>query len=281
MENSANSFCRTIWPGKICIPKQVPSWFWCSTASNPLLPQGGASIVWQVLARFQGCTTFQSATGHRSTDVRLKKRACTASVLQECSRCCTRPVHKAKKKGTKFTFLFVRWAFVDKDRGKQTWHAQGNLFHLEAKLGWQCICSIMFDYVCLCSFSCCCQVQPWIEAVQIHRILHEVRNLMPQCLGYGPEGFQPLLTGGQKESMQHAFFATYTMDMHRIYHQSVVQDRCLNDIDSWDDFGFVMGMKINDCGTYAKSLKLTFVGNRDFVFYCPICTPQCVCMIVW
>ena len=144
MESSANSFCRTIWPGKICIPKQVPSWFWCSTASNPLLPQGGASIVWQVLARFQGCTTFQSATGHRSTDVRLKKRACTASVLQECSRCCTRPVHKAKKKGTKFTFLFVRWAFVDKDRGKQTWHAQGNLFHLEAKLGWQCICSIMF-----------------------------------------------------------------------------------------------------------------------------------------
>ena len=145
MESSANSFCRTIWPGKICIPKQVPSWFWCSTASNPLLPQGGASIVWQVLARFQGCTTFQSATGHRSTDVRLKKRACTVSVLQECSRCfCTRPVHKAKKKGTKFTFLFVRWAFVDKDRGKKNMTRSREFISSRSQAG---MTMYMFDYV--------------------------------------------------------------------------------------------------------------------------------------
>ena len=245
MESSANSFCRTIWPGKICIPKQVPSWFWCSTASNPLLPQGGASIVWQVLARFQGCTTFQSATGHRSTDVRLKKRACTVSVLQECSRCfCTRPVHKAKKKGTKFTFLFVRWAFVDKDRGKKNMTRSREFISPRSQAG---MTMYMFDYVRLVVAP---RYSPELKQFRSTGFFMKCATSCRSVWVMGLKDFNPsswLVV--KKKSMQHAFFATYTMDMHQIYHQSVVQDRCLNDIDSWDDFGFVLDMKINDCGT--------------------------------
>ena len=131
--------------GKFAFQNRCPHDFDVPQHQTHFFHRVGLPSCGQVLARFQGCTTFQSATGHRSTDVRLKKRACTVSVLQECSRCfCTRPVHKAKKKGTKFTFLFVRWAFVDKDRGKKNMTRSREFISSRSQAG---MTMYMFDYV--------------------------------------------------------------------------------------------------------------------------------------